>query len=248
MILWPQLGIQSTIILAIISGAYYFLKKYIDSAIGKYAEEKGKNQATKEDIGEITKIVKDIKSEFAKQTEELRAQLSLTNQHRLTWKSIEMNAMIEYNKRITAWLYAIARIDFTQYGEWNFKDLLKIDSEFNSMIYEVDMAEGHLFLFMYDDEVLQLKRNLSVAISNYQSMMLRFRGDIYYKLWNFDIEKGNIGDPEMLEDYRTEYLGSLQRDISSINKTHFSTFAEVHKLHVDLIKSLSSRLKTLSEA
>ena len=38
--------------------------------VKSYCTEKGKNLATKEDIGEITQIVESIKSSLAKETEE----------------------------------------------------------------------------------------------------------------------------------------------------------------------------------
>jgi len=40
-----------------------------------YAEEKGKNLATKEDIGDITKTVESVKTNFAKELEEFREEL-----------------------------------------------------------------------------------------------------------------------------------------------------------------------------
>lgn len=71
----------------------------------KYFEAKGTNQATKEDIGEITEIVENIKSDLLHQNELLKAQLSFKNQHRLNLKTAEREAIFDFNKRVSAWLF-----------------------------------------------------------------------------------------------------------------------------------------------
>jgi len=45
--------------------------------LGAYFNEKGKNLATKEDVGQITKTVEEIRSEYAKEIEDLRGRFSL---------------------------------------------------------------------------------------------------------------------------------------------------------------------------
>jgi len=56
-----SLGIQ------VIGFAFVYLKPYF--------AERGKNLATKQDIGEITSIVEGIKTELAQKTEELKSDL-----------------------------------------------------------------------------------------------------------------------------------------------------------------------------
>ena len=47
-----------------------------------YETEKGKNLATKEDIGEITKEIESVKNTFTIETEKLKAKLTLWNHFR----------------------------------------------------------------------------------------------------------------------------------------------------------------------
>src|SRR5690349_11236663 len=79
---------------------------------GKYAETKGANQATKEDIGEITKIVESIKSELSEKVEQLRAQLSFKNQHLLEIKKSEREAYLQYHNKVSAWKSYLVNMDF----------------------------------------------------------------------------------------------------------------------------------------
>lgn len=69
----PILQWLELLIIAGLAAAGFFWKSYFP----KYMEEKGKNQATKEDIGLITNEIETIKAEIAKatRTDELKYQL-----------------------------------------------------------------------------------------------------------------------------------------------------------------------------
>lgn len=64
------LGLQFIILLGI--GSVFLFKKFLFS----YSSEKGKNIATKEDIGEITNKIESVKLDHATQLESARAELS----------------------------------------------------------------------------------------------------------------------------------------------------------------------------
>ena len=63
--------------------------------IGK-ATEKGKNLATKEDIGEITEKIENVKSAYAADLEEIKSTLTAINQQRLHLFEKRTDAMIQF--------------------------------------------------------------------------------------------------------------------------------------------------------
>ncbi|HSD07911.1 hypothetical protein [Flavobacterium sp.] len=72
-----------------------------------YFQERGKNLATKEDIGEITKIVEDVKHSFTKETEQLRSSLSLFNNVFAGLVGEERNAIVDLNEKYFLWLHCL---------------------------------------------------------------------------------------------------------------------------------------------
>ncbi len=65
----------TAILQVLLCGGFVMMWKRLSS----YSEEKGKNLATKEDIGEITKKIEDVKNLFAREQEKHKADLSLRN-------------------------------------------------------------------------------------------------------------------------------------------------------------------------
>lgn len=116
------IAIISPYILLIISG--WFLKSYIP----KYFEEKAKNLATKEDIGEITGIVKKVEHQF---------DLSLKNKE--SHNTLLLDSMNEYNKRRSTLLF-----DILSLGEQAYRKLSSF--HFPLEIHLDDSEAGFSFL------------------------------------------------------------------------------------------------------
>jgi hypothetical protein len=70
-----------------------------------YFQEKGKNLATKEDIGEVTQEIESVKNKFQFYT-----------QSRLSLKSEERNALIELHKNYSYWLHFSMKSDCASRG------------------------------------------------------------------------------------------------------------------------------------
>lgn len=133
----------------------------------KYEEAKQTNQATKEDIGPITRIIEEIKISFSKETEILKAHLSFDNQYRSTIKTAERDALIEYNKKLSAWHYYMRNVDFLGLNQDNFKELKLIRNELRKLEYDYDVAEAHLLIFKHDDQFIILKDELKKCLIIY---------------------------------------------------------------------------------
>src|ERR1700685_1409127 len=85
-----------------------------------YIGEKGKNLATKEDIGEITQIVESIKTSLAIRTEELKSDLLYRNEHLIHLRAAEREAIINYYKATWALVLNFKRPDLIKYEIDNF--------------------------------------------------------------------------------------------------------------------------------
>jgi len=77
-----------------------------------YFSEKGKNLATKEDIGDITSKVEKIKNEFIKETERLKIDLQYTNQIKFSLRSEKIKSVFECYEKYYIWLNTILNYHF----------------------------------------------------------------------------------------------------------------------------------------
>lgn len=162
------LQILTQFLIVLVGLFIYFLLK---SFWPKYFETKGSNQATKEDIGEITEIVESIKTDLSQQTEQLKAQLSLDNQHLLNLKNAERDALFDFNRKFSAWLYYLVRFRLSSYKLENYLQLKDIEIEFSKRQYECDLAEAHLRLFAHDQDFLNLIRDLTISLLKYEEIV-----------------------------------------------------------------------------
>jgi hypothetical protein len=229
-----------TIIISL--AAFYLFKSYWP----KYFEAKGTNQATKEDIGEITEIVENIKSDLLKQNELLKAQLSFQNQHRLNLKTAEREALFDYNKRISAWIYSLIRFTFTPYNLDNYKDIKLMSAELSKRQYECDLAEAHLFLFMSEKEFIELRRDLTLSVLELEGILEKSMHKIYwtYSKCEFDLEIEK-NDPKK----QSEIRGGLYKELTALTDVYrtdsIKQFEKVNRLHSKMQQLINKRLKQL---
>ena len=107
--------ITSLLITASISLYLAFFKSFIT--------EKGKNLATKKDIGEITAIVGEVKNKFDSNLEYLKNRLNLYSESFHSIKSLERDALIEINKKYSDWLNTLTTFSLAYYNYENFEQL-----------------------------------------------------------------------------------------------------------------------------
>jgi hypothetical protein len=223
---------------------FYLFKSYWP----KYFEAKGTNQATKEDIGEITEIVENIKSDLLHQNELLKAQLSFKNQHRLNLKTAEREAIFDFNKRISAWLFSLIRFTFSGYNIDNYKELKLMSSEFSKRQYECDLAEAHLVLFMHDKEFLELKRDLTINVIQLEGIVETSMHKVYgsYSKCEFHLELDK-DDPSKQSEHRNLLYKELTPLTDAHRKDSIDQYEKVHQLQVKMTELINKRLKQLED-
>lgn len=191
----------------------------------KYFEAKGTNQATKEDIGEITKIVESIKSDLLKDVEDLKGQISLVNQHKLNLKASERGAILEYSSKLNAYIYFLVGLDLTIYNEENYTELLKERIEINKKSYEFSVAEANLGLFINDDEFIKMNMKLKLSISEYETKLRETMQEIthQYKMCEIEIS----GKPEKSYDIKMKYYKEIPAKHVQHHKEAAKIFTEI---------------------
>ncbi len=160
----PDFKFWFIVIVQIAGFVFVCLKLYAKS----YSSEKGKNLATKEDIGEITQIVENTKATLVTKAEELKSDLSYKNEHLIHLRAAERAAIINYYKATLVLVLNFKRADFIKNEIDYFDDengevsdselrryiteadsvLNKIKEELSNLKYLRDISESELMFFM----------------------------------------------------------------------------------------------------
>lgn len=144
-------------IFAIIAG----LVQYIIT----YFKEKGKNLATKEDIGEITKEIKSVESQFINETEKLKNKLAILANAQTDITSMERQAIIEVNKSLFMWIDSVLNIP-------NVNNSIQINNYINAQnqLYKnVQQDEIVLRLFVKSDNIHNILHKIILAFLKIQT-------------------------------------------------------------------------------
>lgn len=223
---------------------FYLIKNFLPTYFG----EKGKNQATKEDVGEITEIVEKIKSDLLQQNELLKAQLSVSNQHKINIKNAERDALFQYNKRISAWIYSLMRFSVSSYNIDNYKELKKVSSDLAKRLYECDLAEAHIILFMSDKEFVELKKDLNLSVITLEGIINTLMHEIYYAYSKaeFEIEVAK-NDYTKQAVARTALYNEIKESAKKNHDNRNKQYEKVHNLHYQMMQLINSRLKLLED-
>ena len=172
------------IIIQIIGFAVVCVKLYAKS----YSTEKGKNLATKEDIGEITRIVESVKTSLTEQTEKLKSELSYKNEHLIHLRASERVAIINYYKATWVLVLNFTRTDLIKYEIDNFDEesgemtdpelrrqisdaeaiLNKIKEELSNLKYLRDISESELTFFYNEPQLSSVIDKLNLSLSEFE--------------------------------------------------------------------------------
>ena len=129
-----------------------------------YAGEKGKNQATKEDIGEITKVVESIKTELSESIELYKNNLNYKAEHHTSLRSYERDAIFELDSKISSLISYLMAVDLSEISFERFNELEIVDLEYEKYYFDFNQADNRLDFFIEDDEFHNLKIKFLEAI------------------------------------------------------------------------------------
>lgn len=193
----------------------------------KYLGAKASNKAMQEDIGQITEIVEKIKSDLSQQGNLINAQLSHKSKYALEIKQEERQAYIDFNRKISAWLYSIVRFNFSEYNLDNYRELKSMFNIFSSRQYESDVADAHLGLFTKEKEFHLKKLDLEGAILTLENITEKAILTISLAYEECDIEVNS--NPS---DYKThsKARNELYAKVVTIHGKYLDDFKEQYKI------------------
>lgn len=208
-----------------------FVGSFLGAGVIAFFNEKGKNLATKSDIGKITEKIESVKSNYAKEQEALRAQLNMM-------VNIQNNIHADLKKAIfDFWDNLVLILSLCDYTRSEFDDeRLNEWQQFQKRIENTgdEMALKHARLyFLVEDEILiKLSDILISDISKYEGKFIIFLINVepYYQQLA-DLMKG----PD--KNWSSEKYDKLNEKITELeNKFENETHALMDQLDSNLDK------------
>lgn len=136
-----------------------FLASIFGVLLVSYLREKGKNLATKSDIGQITKIVEETKSNYSRQTEMLRAELNTIVNTRNSMNEEIRKGILDF------WDHAALLLSLcdTTRGELDEERYTEIDhfmQEIERVENELVLKHARLYFLLDDQELIDLSDDI----------------------------------------------------------------------------------------
>lgn len=88
-----------------------------------YAQQKGKNQADKEDLKKLTEIVEEVKKKNNEEIELLKANLSLLTDREKQIFGEEKQAIVDFFAQLNTWIWDSLNIYIHEYNHANYQDI-----------------------------------------------------------------------------------------------------------------------------
>ena len=121
-----------------------------------YARQKGKNQADKEDLEQITDIVEEVKQKYTEENEFLKANLSILTSKKNILFTEEKEAIIQYFGQLNKWIWDGLNVQITEYNYGNFHELserlIKMRDDHN----KTNIAFSKLQLLVNDKDLVTI--------------------------------------------------------------------------------------------
>jgi len=229
-----------------------------------YSTEKGRNLATKQDIGEITQIVESIKTSLLIKTEELKSDLSYKNEHLIHLRASERAAIISYYKATWVLVLSFMRTDLIKYEIDNFDEnvdkknisflslryiseseltLNKVKEELSNLKYLKDIAESELMFFYDKPELSAIISELNLALLELErtlfgsiNFLLQIFAEATVKVNNRNIDKAFIVE---MKRKRSDIFANWYED-------RRKSFLLIRNFNENLKNSLLKRLTSLT--
>jgi len=100
--------------------------------------------------------------------EKLKSDLSLQTQHKLSIKKLEVEAIFDYNKRLSNWVINLVRYNFYHYNFSNYSKITSDCQKLRDLKRDFVFSESHLELFINDDEFIMARDRLKAIAGDFE--------------------------------------------------------------------------------
>jgi len=216
-----------------------------------YARQKGKNQADKEDIAQITKNVEEIKHKYSEDIEMLKAELSLIINKKSILFTDEKEAIIQYFAQYNKWLWDGLNVHITEYNHTNFHQLsdklIKMRDDYN----QTNIAFAKLQLLVNNEELINKGLDANIAtlkLHHFEETLIQkmertlsWEKIMINQITNKEFDFRNA--PKDLQDFFIKQAEDNKAELKKINDEYF----QEHPKCFDPAIKLRNEFKNMSK-
>ena len=211
-----------------------------------YFSEKGKNIATQEDIGKITKTVEEVKVKFASDTEYLKNRLNLFSQNFHSIKSLERDALIQINTKYSEWLHTLTTFSLAYYTYNNFELLDGRDLLFAEKQKEFEVAEDNLHIYMHDEKIRSILLEMAKYTRELQGSIIMHIIPFMTNCSHYNYDRKNATIEKEIQ-LNTEYHEKQQPIIDNSLKALLDIHKKISEYQIPFLILLNKRIYQLIE-
>jgi len=228
-----------------------------------YSSEKGKNLATKEDIGEITQIVESLKASLTIKTEEIKSELSYKNEHLIHLRASERAAIINYYKATWVLVLGFTKADLIKHEIDNFDEekdkhssaktlayladgelmLNKMKEELSNLKYLRDISESELMFFYDEPELAAIIGELNLSLAEFERALFR---SVNLLLQIFSETSTKINNRVSLKDAIIDAKRTRSDVLANWYEDRYTSLTFIRKFTKSLKEILHNRLTSLT--
>lgn len=174
----------------------FFLFFLLKSVLPAYFSEKGKNLATKEDIGKITEEVEKIKDAFTTKADQFRTDLQYFNHVRFSMKSEERNAIISVNEKYQLLLNKLTNINYVSFINTGVDGVIKLEQSLEDAYNEFIVSGAKMGLYIIDKDFIEVFNELKINIIELHHHILTVlaKAELTYAEFNEKVAKLDPSD------------------------------------------------------
>lgn len=120
-----------------------------------YAQQKGKNQADKEDLKKLTVIVEEVKKKNNEEIELLKANLSLLTDREKQIFGEEKQAIIDFFAQLNRWIWDSLNIYIHEYNHSNYQEISSRLITMRDAYNQTNVTFSKVRLIVTDEELIK---------------------------------------------------------------------------------------------
>jgi hypothetical protein len=120
-----------------------------------YAQQKGKNQADKEDLKKLTVIVEEVKKKNNEEIELLKANLSLLTDREKQIFGEEKQAIIDFFAQLNTWIWDSLNIYILEYNHSNYQEISSRLITMRDAYNQTNVTFSKVRLIVTDEELIK---------------------------------------------------------------------------------------------
>ncbi|MEO7044915.1 MAG: hypothetical protein ABI091_06375 [Ferruginibacter sp.] len=119
-----------------------------------YAQQKGKNQANKEDLKKLTEVVEEVKKKNAEEIELLKANLTILTDKKAQLFNEEKEALIIFFSKLHTWIWDSLNTHLNEYNPTNYSDLTNRIMRMRDAYNETNISFAKVQLLIKDNNLI----------------------------------------------------------------------------------------------